>query len=68
MAVRRTTWRPDTCACTVVYAWDEDAEPLLRTHWGVEHEETRRCELHQIEDAGEHFLAVLDHNRASKPG
>lgn len=32
MAIKITTWRPDTCGCTVEYSWD-DAVPLnLRVH------------------------------------
>lgn len=33
--VKITEWRPDTCDCTVEYAWDRDSDQALRVHYPV---------------------------------
>lgn len=65
MSIQRTRWRPDTCSCVLVYAWDDASPEEGRVHTCV-----------QVEPCGEHaavaakgdlqatFEAVLAHNRA----
>lgn len=60
----RARWRPDTCACAVVYEWDQNAEgdPPL------ECVEVDLCEQHQALaglSLADQFDAILEHNRAA---
>lgn len=33
--IQRTRWRPDTCGCDLVYAWDDALPAAQRVHLGV---------------------------------
>ena|SRR3990167_434302 len=60
MPIKKTTWRPDTCGCKIVYAWDSDAEADKRTHTFVP-EESVECEVHAA--TPDIYEAVLGENQ-----
>jgi hypothetical protein len=61
MAIRETTWRPDTCGCEIVYQWDDSVAEAQRTHEvsGI----TKRCAAHASHDDQNGFTAVIDENK-----
>lgn len=67
-----TTWRPDTCGCTIHYEWDFDLPVEERVHTPVEHVTTydgrfvphSKCERHaHLPDHVSHYNAVLAENQ-----
>lgn len=43
--MQTTRWSPDTCDCVIVYEWDRDLDPSMRTH-NVKRID-RACESHK---------------------
>jgi len=43
--IQTTRWSPDTCDCVIVYEWDRDLDPSMRTHQvkQIDH----ACETHK---------------------
>jgi hypothetical protein len=61
MAIRETTWRPDTCGCEIVYSWD-DAVPANEHAHALERF-TVKCAAHAGDDEVNLFAAALEENR-----
>jgi hypothetical protein len=60
MNLTRTTWRPDTCGCEIVYEWDRDLPAEERVHSAVSN---TKCKVHEsIEDVVDHYESVKDEN------
>lgn len=60
MAIKRTTWHPDTCGCVIEYEWDEAAPHQSRVHTGVR---AVPCALHaHLGNAHAIYQAVVTHN------
>ncbi len=58
-------WRPDTCACTVVYGFDDTLPETERVHIPVHHpDHTKQCPAHAHHATPEeHHAAVVAENR-----
>jgi hypothetical protein len=62
MAIRETTWRPDTCGCEIVYSWDDELPEAVRKH--DMSKANRRCAAHAShEDIKVHFDTITEENR-----
>ena len=67
MAIRTTTWRPDTCGCVIEYDWDDAVPAAARVH---SFRSCGRCAIHQAlapTDAAAYALVEAenkDKNRA----
>ncbi len=61
MTIKETLWRPDTCGCEIVYAWDSEAAETQRTH--TISRVAKRCQAHAVFDDQKIFDAVLDENK-----
>lgn len=60
MAIRITTWRPDTCGCEIQYSWDDAVPQEEREH--SLHQVTRACGMHAHLDHPEVYEYVGDEN------
>ncbi len=59
--IQTTTWRPDTCACSITYQWDSDLPGDQRVHTPVS---SNPCDIHIA--VGDHvavFSAVSGENQ-----
>lgn len=45
--ITKTTWRPDTCGCVIVYEWDTEVPEDERTHALIS---IQKCVRHTAED------------------
>lgn len=62
MAIKVTTWRPDTCGCVIQYEWDDSLSNDLRVHTGKNIEKT--CESHKnIIEAKELYIQLTEENQ-----
>lgn len=59
MAIKVTTWSPDTCGCIINYQWDDSDPEDSRTH--SFHSTVRLCEVHQNINEN-HYDVLLDEN------
>lgn len=59
MTIQHTTWSPNTCNCTVTYAWDDELEDSPYTLYSVDH----KCASHTSLSDEDCWTAVTNENR-----
>lgn len=61
--INHTLWRPDTCGCEIVYAWDTEVDPAQRVHSLVS---SKPCKVHAdlgyVADDTSHYEAIKSEN------
>jgi hypothetical protein len=62
MAEQVTTWRPDTCNCTISYSWDDSVPAEKRVHTYITHDSETLCEAHAHLDSTEAFDSLVTEN------
>src|SRR5215211_3346717 len=61
MAIKTTMWSPDTCACVLIYSWDDSVSEDIRTHTPTTI--VSKCPAHSaIADTNTHFNVIMDEN------
>lgn len=59
MALKRTTWRPDTCGCEIEYEWDDAVPADARDHRA---RRVSACPAHVDADLGNAFGKAMADN------